>query len=283
MTKTSFYLTADLKSDLVRLAYRQDGQLQKWGSRFDLIEQDVTKRRWCFTDFKLCFIYIHLICHVVNVMLGGSGLYGTTKDYLTFLRHLLLVKGKLCSVILILQLTTGKSRSCKEPHLKFRDGSKHVSTCAHRKRRRFHRTDHGLVKQSVGIRSGSKSWWLSWTTSKRFRILYVRLFIPKVKFMLKWTCLQGMVSQGHIILLILHLGLLLSVTHRFYPLLILRYSRCGRRRKKLYMHTETGVSYILRILSRVALENLAAKRLPSLHGHIYKHIWIPFPLLLYCY
>ena len=43
MTKTSFYLTADLKSDLVRLAYRQEGQLQKWGSRFDLIEQDVTK------------------------------------------------------------------------------------------------------------------------------------------------------------------------------------------------------------------------------------------------
>lgn len=44
MTKTSFYLTADLKSDLVRLAYKEDGQLQKWGSRFDLIEQDVTKR-----------------------------------------------------------------------------------------------------------------------------------------------------------------------------------------------------------------------------------------------
>ena len=31
---------------------------------------------------------------IVNVMLGGSGLYGSTKDYLTFLRHLLLVKGK---------------------------------------------------------------------------------------------------------------------------------------------------------------------------------------------
>ena len=44
MTKTSFYLTADLKSDLVRLAYRQDGQLQKWDARFDIIEQDVTKR-----------------------------------------------------------------------------------------------------------------------------------------------------------------------------------------------------------------------------------------------
>ena len=44
MTKTSFYLTADLKSDLVRLAFREDGQLEKWGSRFDLIEQDVTKR-----------------------------------------------------------------------------------------------------------------------------------------------------------------------------------------------------------------------------------------------
>jgi len=71
MTKTSFYLTADLKSDLVRLSFREDGQLQKWGSRFDLIEQDVTK---------------------INVMFGGAGLYGSTKDYLTFLRHLLLVK-----------------------------------------------------------------------------------------------------------------------------------------------------------------------------------------------
>jgi hypothetical protein len=27
-------------------------------------------------------------------MLAGAGLYGSTKDYLTFLRHLLLVKGK---------------------------------------------------------------------------------------------------------------------------------------------------------------------------------------------
>jgi hypothetical protein len=43
MTKTSFYLTADLKSDLVRLAFKQDGQFQNWGSRFDLVEQDVTK------------------------------------------------------------------------------------------------------------------------------------------------------------------------------------------------------------------------------------------------
>ena len=32
--------------------------------------------------------------HVVKVMLGGVGLYSSTKDYLTFLRHLLLVKGK---------------------------------------------------------------------------------------------------------------------------------------------------------------------------------------------
>lgn len=39
-------------------------------------------------------LYIHLTCHVVNVRLGGAGLYGSTKDYLTFLRHLLLVKGK---------------------------------------------------------------------------------------------------------------------------------------------------------------------------------------------
>ena len=39
--------------------------------------------------------YIHITCRrVVNVMLGGTGLYGSTKDYLTFLRHLLLVKGK---------------------------------------------------------------------------------------------------------------------------------------------------------------------------------------------
>ena len=43
MTKTSFYLTADLKSDLVRLAYKQDGQFQKWASRLDILEQDVSK------------------------------------------------------------------------------------------------------------------------------------------------------------------------------------------------------------------------------------------------
>ena len=53
-----------------------------------------------------------------------------------------------------------------------------------------------------------------------------------------WTCLQGMVLLGHITLLIRHLGLLLSVAHRFYPLLILRCSRYGKRRKKLYMHSD---------------------------------------------
>ena len=54
--------------------------------------------------------------------------------------------------------------------------------------------------------------------------------------------LQGMVLLGHIILLIRHLVLLLSVAHKFYPLLILRCSRYGRRRRKLYMHSDTGVS-----------------------------------------
>ena len=50
-------------------------------------------------------LYIHLTCHVVKVMLGGSGLYGSTKDYLTFLRHLLLVKGKYVAQISISHLT----------------------------------------------------------------------------------------------------------------------------------------------------------------------------------
>ena len=52
MTKTSFYLTADFKSDLVRLAYKQDGQFQKWASRYDIIEQDVSKRMQCFTNIN---------------------------------------------------------------------------------------------------------------------------------------------------------------------------------------------------------------------------------------
>ena len=154
---------------------------------------------------------------------------------------------------MISQLTTSKSWLCKEPHFKFWDGRKHFSTCSHGKSCCLFGTDYWLVKQSVGIRFGSKSWWLSWSSSKGFRILYVRLFIILKKkriFMLKWTCLQGMVGLGHIILLIRHLGLLLSVLHRFYPLLIQRYSRYGSRRKKLYMHDDTVVSYMVsRILS----------------------------------
>ena len=91
----------------------------------------------------------------------------------------------------------------------------------------------------MGIRSVSKSWRLSRTSSERFRFLYVRLFIvSKVKLMLNSTCLQGMVGLGHITLLIRRPGLLLFVTHRFYPLLIPRYSKYGRRRKKLYMHSD---------------------------------------------
>ena len=36
----------------------------------------------------------------VVMILGGVGLYGSTKDYLTFLRHLLLVKGEQGTVAL---------------------------------------------------------------------------------------------------------------------------------------------------------------------------------------
>ena len=87
----------------------------------------------------------------------------------------------------------------------------------------------------------------------------------KSDFMLKWTCLQGMVGQGRISLLIQHLGLLQSVTHRFYPLLILRYSKYGRRRKKLYMHSDIGV-YI-----RIYLEYCLSSRL-SLPGNILMYL-----------
>ncbi|KAF8153185.1 beta-lactamase/transpeptidase-like protein [Crassisporium funariophilum] len=71
MTSSSFYLTPSLKSDLVSMSYRnQNGELEAWTEQINIIEQDPEK---------------------VTVRLGGIGLYCTVRDYLTLLRHLLLV------------------------------------------------------------------------------------------------------------------------------------------------------------------------------------------------
>ena len=59
----------------------------------DLISLSKTQQSVCVMihgDPTIC----NFPFHVVNVMFGGAGLYGSTKDFLTFLRHLLLVKGK---------------------------------------------------------------------------------------------------------------------------------------------------------------------------------------------
>ena len=67
--------------------------------RLDMISSSKMYQNVCAV-YKYQFeMLINSPYHVVKVMLGGVGLYSSTKDYLTFLRHLLLVKGKprLCS------------------------------------------------------------------------------------------------------------------------------------------------------------------------------------------
>jgi len=67
-----FYLTPEMRRHLVTLTYRRkDGSLEKWANQLGTIEQDPEK---------------------MDILLGGIGLYSTLKDYLTLLRHLLLIK-----------------------------------------------------------------------------------------------------------------------------------------------------------------------------------------------
>ncbi|KAK7033410.1 beta-lactamase/transpeptidase-like protein [Favolaschia claudopus] len=67
----SFSLRPELEKRLLPLTFRhEDGSLERWKGP-DVVEQDRTN---------------------VTVNLGGAGLYGSQKDYLTILRHLLQIK-----------------------------------------------------------------------------------------------------------------------------------------------------------------------------------------------
>ncbi|KDR77296.1 hypothetical protein GALMADRAFT_96063 [Galerina marginata CBS 339.88] len=75
MATTTFYLTPELRENLVQMTYRRkDGKLEKWTNQLGTIEQDPEK---------------------MHVLLGGIGLYSGLKDYLTLLRHLLLINSGL--------------------------------------------------------------------------------------------------------------------------------------------------------------------------------------------
>ncbi|PPQ92543.1 hypothetical protein CVT25_010376 [Psilocybe cyanescens] len=70
--KSGFYVTPEMRKKLVKLTYRNnEGNLEKWADQLGTIEPDPTK---------------------AHFLQGGIGLYTTLKDYLTLLRHLLLVK-----------------------------------------------------------------------------------------------------------------------------------------------------------------------------------------------
>ncbi|KAF8909682.1 beta-lactamase [Gymnopilus junonius] len=70
--ETSFYLTPNLRERLVDLACRaKDGSLSPWAGQLKIIEQDPAR---------------------VQLHLGGVGLYGSVRDYLKLLRHLMQLK-----------------------------------------------------------------------------------------------------------------------------------------------------------------------------------------------
>ncbi|KAF7374586.1 hypothetical protein MSAN_00343200 [Mycena sanguinolenta] len=72
LTSTSFYLTPLLKERLLPLSYRSpNGTLERWSGP-PVVDLDPA---------------------TVRVHMGGGGLYGSQKDYLTILRHLLQIQG----------------------------------------------------------------------------------------------------------------------------------------------------------------------------------------------
>ncbi|KAJ6512870.1 beta-lactamase/transpeptidase-like protein [Mycena sanguinolenta] len=71
LTSTSFYLTPPLKERLLPLSYRSpNGTLERWNAPH-VVDLDPA---------------------TVRVHMGGIGLYGSQKDYLTILRHLLQIQ-----------------------------------------------------------------------------------------------------------------------------------------------------------------------------------------------
>ncbi|KAF7374587.1 hypothetical protein MSAN_00343300 [Mycena sanguinolenta] len=71
LTSTSFYLTPPLKAQLLPLTYRSSsGTLKRWNAS-PVVDLDPT---------------------TVRVHMGGIGLYGSQKDYLAILRHLLQIQ-----------------------------------------------------------------------------------------------------------------------------------------------------------------------------------------------
>jgi CubicO group peptidase (beta-lactamase class C family) len=99
--KASFYLTPDIKANLVDLAYRRNGNMEAWANQSLLIEQDPTK---------------------VARHMGGVGLYASLKDYLNLLRHLLQINaGKATNPIVSAETV----RSLFEPALN-EEGTKSV-------------------------------------------------------------------------------------------------------------------------------------------------------------
>ncbi|KAJ6631569.1 beta-lactamase/transpeptidase-like protein [Mycena sp. CBHHK59/15] len=72
ITSASFYLTPALKERLLPLSFRNsEGTLERWNNQLTIMPQDPEQ---------------------TNVHFGGVGLYGSLKDYLTLLRHLLQIK-----------------------------------------------------------------------------------------------------------------------------------------------------------------------------------------------
>ncbi|KAF8873803.1 beta-lactamase/transpeptidase-like protein [Gymnopilus junonius] len=98
----SFYLTPDLKTRLVDLTYRRNGNMEAWAGQSKLIEQGPAK---------------------VKRHMGGVGLYASLRDYLTLLRHILQIhKGTAKNTLFSAEII----RSVFEPVLND-EGSKGIS------------------------------------------------------------------------------------------------------------------------------------------------------------
>ncbi|KAJ6512620.1 beta-lactamase [Mycena sanguinolenta] len=80
ITSMSFCLSPSMQEKLLPLSYRKDGKLERWGNRPPMFDRDPAK---------------------VRVHLGGVGLYGSQKDYLALLTHLLQIKADCASAAIL--------------------------------------------------------------------------------------------------------------------------------------------------------------------------------------
>lgn len=88
---STFYRTPEVEAKILKLSFRRDGKLEPWSGQSEIIEQDPSKGQELLNCQQPDSLTKKIL--LVSLFLGGVGLYSSLRDYLTFLRHILQLRG----------------------------------------------------------------------------------------------------------------------------------------------------------------------------------------------